>query len=64
MVSMSLLFHIHDNRVPRWADQGSLRAYHISSRGDRRFKPEDITGFVARPSASEKDGIDTSLTRM
>ena len=41
------LLHIHSNTVRRWADQGTIRAYRITSRGDRRFKKEDIARFLA-----------------
>jgi len=40
------LLHIHDNTVRRWSDQGMIRAYRISSRGDRRFRREDIARFL------------------
>jgi hypothetical protein len=32
--------------VRRWGDQGILHAYRITSRGDRRFKKEDIDNFL------------------
>ena len=41
------LLHIHENTVRRWSDQGIIRAYRISRRGDRRFKREDIAQFLA-----------------
>ena len=41
------LLNIHVNTVRRWGDQGILRAYRITSRGDRRFKREDIDSFLA-----------------
>jgi excisionase family DNA binding protein len=40
------LLNIHVNTVRRWADHGILRAYRITSRGDRRFKREDISHFL------------------
>ena len=36
------LLHVHSNTVRRWSDQGLLRAYRISRRGDRRFRREDV----------------------
>jgi len=36
------LLGIHANTVRRWANEGTLRATRIGSRGDRRFKREDI----------------------
>ena len=41
------LLHIHSNTVRRWANQGTIRAYRITRRGDRRFRREDIARFLA-----------------
>lgn len=41
------LLHIHPNTLRRWADRGIIRAYRITSRGDRRFRREDIAHFLA-----------------
>lgn len=41
------LLHVHINTVRRWSDRGLIRAYRISSRGDRRFRQEDINRFLA-----------------
>ena len=41
------LLHIHVNTVRRWSDQGIIRAYRITRRGDRRFRREDIACFLA-----------------
>ena len=43
---VSQILNIHVNTVRRWADQGILRAYRITNRGDRRFKREDIDHFL------------------
>lgn len=43
---VSRILNIHVNTVRRWADQGILRAYRITNRGDRRFKKEDIDSFL------------------
>jgi excisionase family DNA binding protein len=40
------LLNIHVNTVRRWSDQGILRAFRITSRGDRRFRREDIIRFL------------------
>jgi excisionase family DNA binding protein len=40
------LLNIHGSTVRRWVDKGILRAYRINSRGDRRFKCEDIYRFL------------------
>ena len=40
------LLHVHTNTLRRWADCGMITAYRIGSRGDRRFRREDITSFL------------------
>jgi len=40
------LLGVHTNTVRRWSDQGILRAYLISTRGDRRFRRTEIEGFL------------------
>ena len=46
------LLNIHGNTVRRWSDQGIIRAYRITRRGDRRFRREDITHFLTGFNAS------------
>jgi excisionase family DNA binding protein len=41
------LLHIHVNTARRWSDQGVIKSYRITRRGDRRFKQEDIARFLA-----------------
>jgi len=43
--------HIHSNTVRRWSDRGIIKAYRITPRGDRRFKREDVTRFLAEVNA-------------
>jgi len=40
------LLGVRGNTVRRWSDQGILKAYRVSPRGDRRFKREDIDKFL------------------
>ena len=40
------LLGVHNNTVRRWSNKGILRAYRISSRGDRRFRREDLDSFL------------------
>ena len=50
------LLGLHPNTVRRWSTKGVLKSYRISSRGDRRFKREDIDDFLkGGESASAKD---------
>lgn len=41
------ILNLHINTIRRWSNQGILKAYRIGSRGDRRFKKEDIDEFFA-----------------
>jgi excisionase family DNA binding protein len=42
------LLHVHTNTLRRWSDKGTIVAYRISPRGDRRYRLEDIDCFLAR----------------
>jgi excisionase family DNA binding protein len=44
------ILHVHPNTLRRWSNDGRLRAYRITSRGDRRYKREDIARFLAELS--------------
>ncbi len=44
------LLSVHINTVRRWSNQGILKAYRVGSRGDRRFRREDITSFLSQES--------------
>ena len=44
------LLSVHINTVRRWSNQGILKAYRVSSRGDRRFRQDDITSFLSQES--------------
>jgi excisionase family DNA binding protein len=45
---VAVILNIHVNTVRRWSDQGILKAFRITSRGDRRFRRQDIVDFLAR----------------
>ena len=51
------LLSVHINTVRRWSNQGILKAYRIGSRGDRRFRQEDITSFLSQKSKGAEVGI-------
>ncbi|GAI91129.1 unnamed protein product [marine sediment metagenome] len=40
------LLNVHINTVRRWSNKGMLKAYRIGSRGDRRFRREDVNSFL------------------
>jgi excisionase family DNA binding protein len=59
------LLNIHINTVRRWSNQGILKTYRIGSRGDRRFRQEDITSFLSpeEPVAAKVEGEETSFVK-
>ncbi len=48
------LLNVHINTVRRWSNQGALKSYRIGSRGDRRFRQEDIDSFLSEGSKGTK----------
>ena len=38
--------NVHINTVRRWSNRGTLKAYRICSRGDRRFRREDVDALL------------------
>lgn len=58
------LLNIHINTVRRWSNQGILKTYRIGSRGDRRFRQEDITSFLSQEARTVKvSGEETSFDK-
>lgn len=49
------LLNVHINTVRRWSNQGTLKTYRIGSRGDRRFRREDIANFLAPETAADTE---------
>jgi excisionase family DNA binding protein len=45
---VAAMLHLHVNTVKRLGDRGELPFYRVSSRGDRRFRLEDVMEFLAR----------------
>ena len=54
VAEVALLLRVHVNTVRRWSNQGGLKAYRIGSRGDRRFRREDVGSFLSRRSMDAK----------
>jgi len=40
------LLGLHINTVRRWSNKRILKSYRINPRGDRRFRREDVDGFL------------------
>ncbi len=45
---VSRLLHVHPNTLRRWSDEGKLKAYRITSRGDRRFRQQDVIDLIQK----------------
>jgi len=56
IIDVADLLNVHINTVRRWSNQGILKAYRIGTRGDRRFRPEDITRFLSGRTEVSKHG--------
>ncbi|MFC2024684.1 helix-turn-helix domain-containing protein [Chloroflexota bacterium] len=41
-IDVARLLNVHINTIRRWSKLGILRAYKVSTRGDLRFKHEDV----------------------
>ena len=50
------ILNVHSNTVRRWSDLGIIRAYRIGPRGDRRFRREDIAGFLVELKTNKRNG--------
>ncbi len=46
------LLNVHINTVRRWSNEGIIKAYRVGSRGDRRFRREDILDFLSQRSVA------------
>ncbi len=56
------LLNIHVNTVRRWSDLNIIKSYRVTSRGDRRFRQEDIAHYLTElngESQNEPVGIVT-----
>jgi excisionase family DNA binding protein len=42
------MLHLHVNTVKRLGDRGELPFFRVTSRGDRRFRYEDVIEFLRR----------------
>ncbi len=41
------ILNVHINTVRRWSNQGALKSYRIGSRGDRRFRKDDVDALFS-----------------
>ncbi len=54
ITEVAQLLNLHVSTVRRWSNNGILKAYRIGSRGDRRFKYEDIVSFLKVNDTSKR----------
>ena len=40
------LLHVHPNTVRNWANNALLHAYRLGTRGDRRFRREEVDDLL------------------
>jgi len=53
------LLHVHPNTLRRWSNNGRIKAYRITTRGDRRYKREEIAHFLAELSSQADNWKET-----
>ena len=46
---VSRILNVHINTIRSWSNQGIIRAYRIGTRGDRRFRKEDVINLLGEP---------------
>ena len=49
ITELSQLLHVHPNTLRRWSNNGFIKTYRIGTRGDRRFRQDDIQYFLVQP---------------
>jgi diguanylate cyclase (GGDEF)-like protein len=47
------LLGVHPNTLRAWSDQGRIRCLRINSRGDRRYRVEDLQAFMLQAADAE-----------
>ena len=40
------LLNIHANTLRRWSEQGTIKAYRLGVRGERRFRRRDVVALL------------------
>ena len=57
---VSRILHVHPNTLRRWSDNGVIKSYCITPRGDRKFLSKDIVRFpdqTGPPSRTESGPV-------
>jgi excisionase family DNA binding protein len=45
---VAAMLHLHQNTVKRIGDRGELPFVRVTSRGDRRYHPADVSAYLER----------------
>ena len=51
------LLNVHPNTVRQWSNQELLKSYRIGSRGDRRFRQDDVSSFLDLKSKDNENTV-------
>ncbi len=43
---VSQLLHVYPGTLRRWSNNGLIKSYRITPRGDRRFRKDDVYSFL------------------
>jgi excisionase family DNA binding protein len=55
ITEVATLLHVHPNTLRRWSEEGRIISYRINSRGDRRFRLDDVRCFLNRFNPYRED---------
>ena len=53
------LLHVHPNTVRHWANNELLHAYRLGTRGDRRFKREEVDDFLRGNGSQSRQPVES-----
>jgi len=51
----SELLNCHPNTLRKWEQQGVIKCYRFGSRGDRRFRKEDILALLKNNDLNQQN---------
>ena len=54
---VSELLNIHPNTLRRWCEEGKIPVVRVTTRGDRRFRREDIQRYLEALNGTGNSGI-------
>jgi excisionase family DNA binding protein len=57
---VSVLLHVHEQTIRRWANQGLIKTYRVGPRGDRRFSANDVAIFLQKSTGNKFQSLNAS----